>query len=790
MPTFEQIVKIKESVEFQLHGLANVHAVGIGKKKTGGNFTDEIAIVVLVEQKRSREQLSAEDLVPPEINGVKTDVREIKRPRRHAAPTTRLTASFTGNVVTFSGQQKPGAGLVVQLLVSVTRPDATTVPYVGYSLTIATDTLNDVVTKLANNITQGIPGITATATPAGSPTQVALTAAAGFSATITDCTVTAADDKSYRDDHLRGGIQIQVGASFEGGTLGLIGTTTPTAQDPQGKVVAITCQHVVASASDQPTSVGVAVQGNQITFQGNTTPPNSLVQVTLGTQTVDNQFQISDVFCSTQEGEALNHFVGRVKDAINQASILGVIATQGSPPANDLVLTLSLPAGVLSNCIAYGPANPLQGVNLTARAVGSQLLFDGDVSDENYGIYVRVNADEARRTCGVFLNPSKDQDTTSIASAIATSFNNLPANYRGNVTASPTGPAINFDTAQSVDCSIRSDIRVGQPDNNFSSSRCCSHRFGRVLDSKISSDVAIIELDDGQKWVPEIEGFGLVTGPHFLDPTDLHILVQKRGRTMPQMTTGFIDLLQLSGNTFGDNGSFDRHYVNAILVSSHENTPFSLPGDSGAAVVDVVGGVVGILFGASGNDTATWVTPIDQIITDDFPDLQLNVAPAPEAGKAPGDVRTVPKHAMARIEPGTSAARYQSYPQRRLAEVEQEISATEKGFTYVEAVRRHFSESQKLVNTNRRVATVWHRNGGPKILQALVNMLQRRDEPLPKEIEGRPLVDCVRKIREILNRYASPALAADLSRYAVELEGFAGLSYTQMLAKLQTESGN
>jgi hypothetical protein len=184
------------------------------------------------------------------------------------------------------------------------------------------------------------------------------------------------------------------------------------------------------------------------------------------------------------------------------------------------------------------------------------------------------------------------------------------------------------------------------------------------------------------------------------------------------------------------------------------------------------------------------VTPIDQIITDDFPDLQLNVAPAPEAGKAPGDVRIVPKHAMSIIEPGTSVARYQSYPQRRLAEIEQEISATEKGFTYVEAVRRHFPESQKLVNTNRRVATVWHRNGGPQILQALVNMLQRRDEPLPREIAGKPFVDCVRKIRGILARYASPALAADLSRYAMELEGFAGLSYTQMLAKLQTESGH
>jgi len=425
---------------------------------------------------------------------------------------------------------------------------------------------------------------------------------------------------------------------------------------------------------------------------------------------------------------------------------------------------------------------------LKANALGTQLVFTGNVSDENYGIYLRVNADGARPTCGVFLNPGEDQDLSSIASTIAASFNKLPADYRGSVTANPTGTTINFTSAQSVDCAISRDLRVGQPDNNFSSSRCCSHRFGRILDAKVSSDVAIIELDGGQKWVPEIEGFGLVSGTLLLNSNSLHILVQKRGRTMPQATTGFIDLLQLSGNDRADDGSFERHYVNAILVSSHENTPFALPGDSGAAVINILGEVVGVLFG--GTDTVGWVTPIEQIITDDFPDLQLNVAPAPEAGKDPGDIRTVPAHAMVAIEPAASFAKYQSYTHSRLAEVEQELSASEKGSAYVEVVKRHFSESQKLVNTNRRVATVWHRNGGPRILQALVNLLQRRDEPLPTQIEGRPLVDCVRKIREILARYASPALAADLGRYAVELEGFAGLSYTQMLAKLQSESGH
>jgi hypothetical protein len=785
MPTFEQIVKIKESVELQLQKLANVHAVGIGKKRTGGNFTDDVAIVVLVAEKRSPGQLNPEDMVPTEINGVKTDVRELKRPRQHAAPTSNLVATIGGNnSVTFSGQEKPGTGLVVQLLFSVTA-NGGTIPRVGSCSTIETNTLDDVAKNLANNITgSGIEGIAAS----HSGKQVTLQVDSHITATITDCTVTAADDKSYLDDHLRGGIQIWPGGILTGGTLGLLVTTAPTPQQPQGKVVAITCQHVVAPAKGINTNMSAVVSRNQITFGGSATPANSLVQVSLGPKTLDAQFDVSDVFCLTQEGDAghLNQFVGRVRDAINQAKILGVTAEVD--PTNDLVLNFNLPAGIFMGCIAFGPDDHLADVDLKTIAMGTLLTFSGSVSDEDYGIYLRVNADGTRPTSGVFLNPAKGQDLSSIASALAKSFNALSTDYRGNVTASPDKATISFPNAQSVGCTIRSDIRVGQPDNTFSSSRCCSHRFGRVLDAKISSDVAIIELDAGQKWVPEIEGFGLVTGPHFLDPSDLNRLVQKRGRAMPQTTTGFIDLLQLSGNVQADDGSFERHYVNAILVSSHATTPFALPADSGAAVIDILGGVVGILFG--GADTVGWVTPIKQILTDDFPDLQLNIEPAPEAGHAPGDIRTVPKHAMAAIEPAASFAKYQSYTHSRLAEVEQELSATEKGSAYVEVVKRHFSESQKLVNTNRRVATVWHRNGGPKILQALVNLLQRRDEPLPTQIEGRPLVDCVRKIREILARYASPALAADLGRSAVELEGFAGLSYTQMLAKLQSESGH
>jgi hypothetical protein len=54
--------------------LPNVVAMGIGMKETAGKFTDEIVIRVFVEQKISRDLIAPKDLIPTEINGIKTDV--------------------------------------------------------------------------------------------------------------------------------------------------------------------------------------------------------------------------------------------------------------------------------------------------------------------------------------------------------------------------------------------------------------------------------------------------------------------------------------------------------------------------------------------------------------------------------------------------------------------------------------------------------------------------------------------------------------------------------------------
>ncbi len=73
-PTREAIRRVKKRAEQDLLKLANVHAVDIAEKYTGGEPTGELSIVVYVDRKRK--QVAAKDRVPEEVDGISTDVQE------------------------------------------------------------------------------------------------------------------------------------------------------------------------------------------------------------------------------------------------------------------------------------------------------------------------------------------------------------------------------------------------------------------------------------------------------------------------------------------------------------------------------------------------------------------------------------------------------------------------------------------------------------------------------------------------------------------------------------------
>jgi hypothetical protein len=79
------------------------------------------------------------------------------------------------------------------------------------------------------------------------------------------------------------------------------------------------------------------------------------------------------------------------------------------------------------------------------------------------------------------------------------------------------------------------------------------------------------------------------------------------------------------------------------------------------------------------------------------------------------------------------------------------------------AISRHFSEARRLINSNRRIATMWHRAAGPALLRRLLRGPGTADGPLSIEIASasRYLDRCL----EMLARQGSPRLQQSLARY-------------------------
>jgi hypothetical protein len=84
--SINQVFQAQAVFQEALLARPNVVGVAVGNK----NQVGEPAVVVLVSQKKPVAALSAQEVIPPEVDGVKTDVVEIGYPRAYDAPTGRF----------------------------------------------------------------------------------------------------------------------------------------------------------------------------------------------------------------------------------------------------------------------------------------------------------------------------------------------------------------------------------------------------------------------------------------------------------------------------------------------------------------------------------------------------------------------------------------------------------------------------------------------------------------------------------------------------------------------------
>lgn len=75
MQSYDQIKKIKDQYTKVLMAKAHVVGVGIGFAQRGGIRTEEMSLIVMVDQKLPSEALAPDDLIPSEIEGIKVDVQ-------------------------------------------------------------------------------------------------------------------------------------------------------------------------------------------------------------------------------------------------------------------------------------------------------------------------------------------------------------------------------------------------------------------------------------------------------------------------------------------------------------------------------------------------------------------------------------------------------------------------------------------------------------------------------------------------------------------------------------------
>lgn len=194
--------------------------------------------------------------------------------------------------------------------------------------------------------------------------------------------------------------------------------------------------------------------------------------------------------------------------------------------------------------------------------------------------------------------------------------------------------------------------------------------------------------------------------------------------------------------------------TNQILIKPNAGfATFDTEGDSGAAVVDQNGAVVGLDF--AGYETGamigqTLACPIGAvtaamgitIITGAF--THAGLPPVPPDGARSIEDAYGELLALAEAQPAG----------RELAGV----------------VTAHHGEAIELVNHDRRVTVAWHRGKGPAWLAALVRSARVSSYVLPESIEGVTRAQFLAAIRGELERAGSDDLRAALARHGDALQ--------------------
>jgi hypothetical protein len=211
---------------------------------------------------------------------------------------------------------------------------------------------------------------------------------------------------------------------------------------------------------------------------------------------------------------------------------------------------------------------------------------------------------------------------------------------------------------------------------------------------------------------------------------------------------------------------------------------FALKGDSGSLLLDANGRPVGLVWAAFTESVFgnAWASRIERV--EDLLHIKI------DAAVTVGDTQV----ARVATRPGTDgeslraapiAAGDVAPPGTLRALVEEDLMEAPRGRQIHQLYFAHQTEVRDLIDGNREVALVWHRQGGPGMLQAILDAARSRTTEIPAAIRGRSWGERVHAILDAFARSGSSRLREDIVRFGRELEMLGGMSYPRFLQSLK-----
>lgn len=99
-------------------------------------------------------------------------------------------------------------------------------------------------------------------------------------------------------------------------------------------------------------------------------------------------------------------------------------------------------------------------------------------------------------------------------------------------------------------------------------------------------------------------------------------------------------------------------------------------------------------------------------------------------------------------------------------------------------VSQHFDEVKRLIDTNRRVAAVWQRHGGPALVRDIVFAAHPPDRPVPAAFANSESRTLVARFLQMLLRFGGDELRADIVRHASLMQALPGASWDELDAMI------